>query len=144
MKKISIFLVIVLTIVAAIGFKYMSYKNEYNAIQKENKEFEEYKDKEVYGLEVGTMINKAVDKNTKNKIEKDNNGNFIQNDKNSIEIEIYITDNETTYKMETIYNDGTEQFVQYYGNIKFKCSKIEYHENTGIIKYMLFEQQETS
>ena len=81
MKKISIFLVIVLTIVAAIGFKYMSYKNEYNAIQKENKEFEEYKDKEVYGLEVGTMINKAVDKNTKNKIEKDNNGNFIQNDK---------------------------------------------------------------
>ena len=127
MKKISIFLVIVLIIVAAIGFKYMSYKNEYNAIQKENKEFEEYKDKEVYGLEVGTMINKAVDKNTKNKIEKDNNGNFIQNDKNSIEIEIYITDNETTYKMETIYNAGTEQFVQYYGNIKFKCSKIEYH-----------------
>ena len=102
MRKISIFLVIVLTIVAAIGFKYMSYKNEYNAIQKENKEFEEYKDKEVYGLEVGTMINKAVDKNTKNKIEKDNNGNFIQNDKNSIEIEIYITDNETTYKMETL------------------------------------------
>ena len=144
MKKISIFLVIVLTIVAAIGFKYMSYKNEYNAIQKENKEFEEYKDKEVYGLEVGTMNNKAVDKNTKNKIEKDNNGNFIQNDKNSIEIEIYITDNETTYKMETIYNAGTEQFVQYYGNIKFKCSKIEYHENTGRIKYMLFEQQETS
>lgn len=144
MRKISIFLVIVLTIVAVIGFKYMSYKNEYNAIQKENKEFEEYKDKEVYGLEVGTMINKAVDKNTKNKIEKDNNGNFIQNDKNSIEIEIYITDNETTYKMETIYNAGTEQFVQYYGNIKFKCSKIEYHENTGRIKYMLFEQQETS
>ena len=30
MRKISIFLVIVLTIVAAIGFKYMSYKNEYN------------------------------------------------------------------------------------------------------------------
>lgn len=144
MKKISIFLVIVLIIVAAVGFKYMSYKNEYNAIQKENKEFEEYKDKEVYGLEVGTMINKAVDKNTKNKIEKDNNGKFIQNDKNSIEIEIYITDNETTYKMETIYNAGTEQFVQYYGSIKFKCSKIEYHENTGRIKYMLFEQQETS
>lgn len=144
MKKISIFLVIVLIIAAAVGFKYMSYKNEYNAIQKENKEFEEYKDKEVYGLEVGTMINKAVDKNTKNKIEKDNNGKFIQNDKNSIEIEIYITDNETTYKMETIYNAGTEQFVQYYGSIKFKCSKIEYHENTGRIKYMLFEQQETS
>ena len=144
MKKIFIFLMTVLVIIAIIGVKYISYKNEKNLIQSENAEFEDYKDKEVYGLEVGTMINKAVDKNTKNKIEKDNNGNFIQNDKNSIEIEIYITDNETTYKMETIYNAGTEQFVQYYGNIKFKCSKIEYHENTGRIKYMLFEQQETS
>ena len=144
MKKIVIFLAIVLICVAIVGFKYISYKNEYNIIQNENAEFEEYKDKEVYGLNVGTMINKAVDKNTKNKIEKDDNGNFIQNDSNSIEIEIYMTDNETTYKMETIYNAGTEQFVQYYGNIKFKCSKIEYHEDTGRIKYMLFEQQEIS
>ena len=144
MKKIFIFLAIVLVIVAIVSFQYISYKNEYNIIQNENAEFEEYKDKEVYGLNVGTMINKAVDKNTKNKIEKDDNGNFIQNDSNSIEIEIYMTDNETTYKMETIYNSGTEQFVQYYGNIKFKCSKIEYHEDTGRIKYMLFEQQETS
>lgn len=144
MKKIFIFLAIVLVIVAIVSFQYISYKNEYNIIQNENAEFEEYKDKEVYGLNVGTMINKVVDKNTKNKIEKDDNGNFIQNDSNSIEIEIYMTDNETTYKMETIYNAGTEQFVQYYGNIKFKCSKIEYHEDTGRIKYMLFEQQETS
>ena len=144
MKKIFIFLAIVLVIVAIVSFQYISYKNEYNIIQNENAEFEEYKDKEVYGLNVGTMINKVVDKNTKNKIEKDDNGNFIQNDSNSIEIEIYMTDNETTYKMETIYNAGTEQFVQYYGNIKFKCSKIEYHEKTGKIKYLLFEQQEIS
>ena len=144
MKKIFIFLAIVLVIVAIVSFQYISYKNEYNIIQNENAEFEEYKDKEVYGLNVGTMINKAVDKNTKNKIEKDDNGNFIQNDSNSIEIEIYMTDNETTYKMETIYNSGTEQFVQYYGNIKFKCSKIEYHKNTGKIKYILFEQLQTS
>ena len=51
---------------------------------------------------------------------------------------------ETTYKMEAFYNAGTEQFIQYYGNIKFKCSKIEYHENTGRIKYILFEQVQTS
>lgn len=144
MKKIFIFSVILLIIVAIVGIRYVSYKNEYNIVQSENAEFEQYKDKEVYGLSVATMMNKAVDRNTKNKIEKDANGNFIQNDSNSIEIEIYMTDNETTYKMETIYNAGTEQFVQYYGNIKFKCSKIEYHKDTGRIKYMLFEQQETS
>ena len=144
MKKIFIFIIIVLVVVAIVGFKYISYKNEYKIIQNENAEFEQYKDKEVYGLTVGTIINKAIDKNTKNKIEKDNDGNFIQNDENSIEIEIYMADNETTYKMETIYNGGTEQFVQYYRDIKFKCSKVEYHKKTGRIKYILFEQQENS
>ena len=144
MKKIFIFLAFVLVIIAIVGFRYVMYKNEYNVIQSENAEFEEYKDKEINGLSVASMINKAVDKNTKNKIEKAENGNFIPNNENSIEIEVYMSDNETIYKMETFYNAGIEQFVQYYGNIKFKCSKIEYHKNTGRIKYILFEQQETS
>ena len=146
MKKIFVFLIVILVIVSVIGFKYISYKNEYNIIQKENAEFDEYKDKEVVGLTVGTIINKAVDKNTKNKIEKDDNGNFIQNDKNSIKVEVHMIESDKEYElqMEQIYKSGTEQFVQYYGNVKFKCSKIEYHEKTGRIKYILFEQQETS
>ena len=146
MKKIFIFVVVILIIIAAIGIKYISYKNEYNIIQNENAEFEEYKDKEVYGLSVGTIINKAVDKNIKNKIEKDNNGKFIQNDENSIEVEVYIAEDEKKYElqMEQIYNAGTEQFVQYYGNTKFKCTKIEYHKKTGRVKYILFEQEENS
>ena len=146
MKKMFIFIIIILIIVAIVGIKYVSYKNEYRIIQNENSEFEEYKDKEVYGLTVGTIINKAIDKNTKNKVEKDNDGNFIQNDENSIKIELHMKENDKDYElqMEQIYNAGTEQFVQYYGNIKFKCSKIEYHEKTGRIKYILFEQQETS
>lgn len=143
MKKLFIFLTIVLVIVAIIGFKYISYKNEYNMIQSENAEFEKYKDEEVYGLTVGTVINKAIDYNTKNKIEKSDNGEFVQNDENSIKIELHMIENEKEYElqMEKIYNAGTEQFVQYYGNIKFKCSKIEYHKKTGRVKYILFEQQ---
>lgn len=143
MKKIFIFTIIVLIAVAIVGFKYISYKNEYKIIQNENAEFEQYEDKEVYGLTVGTIINKAIDKNTKNKIEKDNNGNFIQNDENSIKVEVHMIEDDKNYEiqMEQIYNAGTEQFVQYYSNIKFKCSKIEYHEKTGRIKYILFEQQ---
>lgn len=144
MKKIFIFLAIVVIIVAIVGVRYISYKSEYNAVRRENADFEKYKDQEVYGLDVASIMNKAVDKNTKNKIEKDDNGNFIQNDENSIEIEIYMSDNETTYKMENIYDAGTEQFVQYYGKIKFKCSNIEYHKKTGRIKYILFEQQPIS
>ena len=144
MKKGFICFSIVVIIVAIVGYRYISYKNEVKTIESEKTDFDKYKDQEVYGLEVASMINKAIDKNTKNKIEKDEQGNFIQNDENSIEIEIYMTDNETTYKMETIYNGGTEQFVQYYRDIKFKCSKVEYHKKTGRIKYILFEQQENS
>ena len=140
MKKIFIILAIIIIIVCIIAVRYYSYKVDYNMIIEENAEYEQYKDKEIYGIDLGTIINKTVDKNIKNGIEKDEKGIFKQNDENSIEIEIYINDNETTYKMETFYNSGVEQFVQYYGNIKFKCSKIEYHEKTGRIKYLLFEQ----
>lgn len=145
MKKLSIFFAILLVIIAIIGFKYVSYRVEYTAIKQDNAEYEKYKEKEeLSGLDIATIINKTIDKNTKNKIEKDDKGMFIPNDKNSIEVEIYMLDNETTYKMETIYNGGTEQFIRYYANQKFKCSKIEYHKNTGRIKYILFEQIQTS
>ena len=143
-KTLLILIALVIVIVCIIGIKYYSYMMEYNNVIKENEEYEKYKDQEVYGIDLATLINKAVDKNEKNNIPKDDKNLYIQNDENSIEIEIYIEDNETTYKMEVFYNSGTEQFIQYYGNIKFKCSKIEYHEKTGKIKYILFEQIQTS
>ena len=106
----------------------------------ENSEYEQYTNKEINGLDVASLINKSVDKNTRNKIKKDDQGMFIPNDENSIQIEVYMKDTEITYKMETIYNKGTEQFVQYCGDVKFKCSKIEYHNKTKKISYILFEQ----
>ena len=143
-KTILMFFLIAIIVIVAIFINYSVYKIQYDNIVKENAEFEQYKDREIYGIELGTLINKAIDKNTKNEIEKDDKGRFIQNDENSIEIEIYMLDNDTTYKMETLYNAGTEEFVQHYRNIKFKCSKIEYHQNTGRVKYLYFEQIQTS
>lgn len=143
-KTILVLFTIIIIVVTITIVKYSSYKNEYNSVLKENAEIEQYTKKEIYGLELGTLINRVVDKNTKNKIEQDKNGVFIANQENSIHIEIYMSDNEQTYKMETFYNAGIQQFIQYYGNIKFKCSKIEYHKNTGKIKYLLFEQIVTS
>ena len=144
MKKLIIFFILVGIIIAVVSFNYLCYNINRENILQENSYFEQYKDIEINGLDVATLINKAVDNNTKNKVEKDENGNFISNDENSLQLEIYMLDNEKTYKMETIYDGGTEQFVQYYGNIKFKCSKIEYHQKTGRVKYLFFEQIETS
>ena len=140
MKKICVFLIIVVIIVCIILFQYNSYKRDKNAIISENSEFEQYINKEIYGIDLATIINKSIDKNEKNKVKKDKDGLFIENDENSIKVEIYIKENETTYKMEQIYKQGTEQFVQFFINEKFKCSKVEYHSKTNRIKYMLFEQ----
>lgn len=140
MKKIVIFFIFIIFIVGFIGIKYYNYKINYNTISKINSEYEQYFDKEIEGIELATLINKTIDKNKKNDVQASENGQFIQNDKNSIKIEIYVKDNETTYQMETIYKGGTENFVEYYGNIKFKCIKKEYHNKTKQIKYMLFEQ----
>lgn len=145
MKKLTIVLFVIVTIIIAIiCLSYSSYKMQYNQVIKENAQIEEYTKNEIYGTELGTLINKVIDKNTKNQIEKDNNGVFISNEENSIKIEIYMEDNEQLYEMETFYNAGMEKFIQYYGNIQFKCSKIEYHKKTGKIKYLLFEQHVTS
>jgi len=141
MKKLVIVLLVIITIIVAIiCLNYSLYKMQYNQVINENAQIEEYTEKQIYGIELGTLINKVIDKNTKNKIEKDSNEVFIVNEENSIKVEIYIKDNEQTYEMETFYNSGMQNFIKYYGTIQFKCSKIEYHQKTGKIKYLLFEQ----
>ena len=74
-------------------------------------------------------------------IKKDENGRYIQNNINSINIEVKITEfnEEQIYAMETLYDGGMSNFVKYYGQIKFKCSKVEYNDNKKI-KYIMLEQ----
>lgn len=141
MKKIVILLVLVIIIVAGISYTYLKYETNLKIAQKENFQYENYFEKEVQGSDVATVINKAIDSNTKNEVQKDSKGLYIDNEQNSIKIDIKFTDNDTTYNMETIYSGGTDKFVQYYSEIKFKCTKIEYHQKTNRIKYMLFEQK---
>ena len=89
MKKIIIFFAIVVMIVCTITFQINSKIQEKNQIESENYEFSQYFDKEIYGIDLASIINKAVDTNIKNKVEKNEQGYFINNDKNSIQIEIY-------------------------------------------------------
>ena len=86
------------------------------------------------------LINKAIDDNTKNEITKNNKGKYIENETNSIRIDIKFTDDDSIHTMEEIYLGGIDIFVQYYNQIKFKCTKIEYHQTTHKVKYMFFEQ----
>lgn len=140
MKKFTIFLAITVIIICGIYGIYINYKAIYNTSKKSNYEYQKYLNKEVYGSDLMTVINKAIDNNEFNNVEKNNKGYYNDNNQNSINIEIKMLDNDSTYKMETIYNSGIQNFLKYYSGIKFKCTNIKYHENTNKVKYMLFEQ----
>lgn len=140
MKKIIIFFAIIIIIICGISYLYLNYKANYNISKKANLEFENYLNEEITGTDLASVINRVVDNNTKNEVEKNNKGIYLNNEKDSINIEIKMMDNDSIYQMETIYNGGIENFVKYYGKIKFKCIDIKYHNSTNKVRYMLFEQ----
>ena len=139
MKKLAIIFLIGVILIVGISYMYLNYKASYNEARKTNYQFESYYEKEFYGADVVTLINKAYDNNLTSGVEMDKNGIFIENDTNSIKIDVKIIDNDTLYNMETLYIGGMDKFVENYNGIKFKCTKIEYHPNRKI-KYMLIEQ----
>lgn len=140
-KTIIIFVVLLMIIFSTIGFL-TNIQSQKKQIQKENIEYEYYLNKEIYGVDVATIINKAIESNKKNKVETDANNYYIDNKENSIKIELKMITIEKTYQMEEIANNDITNFVKYFNIIKFKCSKIEYHSKTGRVSKITFEQIE--
>lgn len=140
MKKFIVLFSIVITIVTVVAFNYINYTNNQNEVKRYNLEFSKNYQKEIYGIDLTTMINRVINNNEKNNVEKDQHGKYINNNMDSISIDIKMIDLDRVFTMEELYNGGIEQFVQYYSNIQFKCTKIEYHKKTGKISYMYFEQ----
>lgn len=141
MKKILIcILSIFLVIICIVGYSVYT-KNENTAqISVDNKTYESYYNKEVLGTDIISIINKATDSNEKNEVELGKDGNYIENDKNSIRIEIKFQELDKVITMERINSVGIEKFWSNYGALSFKCTKIDYHEKTHRVKYMYFEE----
>ena len=68
------------------------------------------------------------------------NGNYIEDEKNSIRIEIKFKELDKVITMERINNVGIEKFWSNYGALSIKCTKIEYHGKNHRVKYMYFEE----
>ena len=122
-KTILLILAILAIIIATISYLYMTNKANYEMAQKQNVQYESYYQQEIYGPDLATLINKAVDDNNKNNVEKTKKGKYIENTTNSINIDIKFTDDNTIHAMEEIYNGGISTFIQYYNQIKFKCTR---------------------
>lgn len=138
---ILILTMLIIILFYAIG-AYVDSKNLMTQIKTENQEYEQYLGKIVYGTDVATVINKAVDQNEKNKIQKDEKGYYIENNTNSIKIDIKMITIKKTFYMEQFYNNDITQFVENFNLVDFKCSEIQYHEQTGKVKKIVFEQLE--
>ena len=132
---VILFIIICITCIFLINLKIQSQE-----IKRENAEFEIFLNKEVLGTDVASLISKAVDKNEKNNIQKDDRKYYIDNDENSIKIDLKMTTIEKTYPMEEIYNNNITEFVKNFNSIKFKCTSIEYHKKTGKISRITFEE----
>lgn len=145
MKRIVIILgIIIISLVLIISVSLIENNKNVLNIKSYNKQYEEYYQKVIYGTDVITLINKATDQNLKNEIAKDEKGYFIENNINSIKIEIkLLSDGKLiTYQMETLNNVGIEGFIRNFNLIKFKCIDIHYHKNTKRVRKIIFEQIE--
>ena len=108
--------------------------------QKNNKIYEDFLNQEVLGTDIASLMNKIEDHNNKNSVSKTNNGVYKSNNDNSINLEIKFLELEEIITFEKIEQMGIKNFVKNFGSFSFKCTKIEYHKNTGNVKYMYFEQ----
>lgn len=141
-QSLLIILAIIFIVICIVSGTIINFRAENKEINKYNLEYEKYLNKEILGTEIATLISKVIDQNERNNIQKDENGYYINNNQNSIKIDLKMVTIEKTYPMETIYNNQITNFVQNFNQIKFKCTKIEYHEQTRKISKLIFEELE--
>ena len=143
MKKNFAILIVVLIVVAIVVFvKFKNLQMDKQEIAKFNSQYELYNADDLNGLDITTVINKAISNNEKYELQKDENGYYILDDEYSVEILVKMYINEKTYPMERIESLGMSSFAAYFGEVGFKCTDVKYHEKTGRIASMIFEATE--
>ena len=135
MKKAIIGIILATVVIVAIfGTWYNKNMQELKDIKKFNEGFKEYIDKEITGVDLTTVLNKAIENNNKNKIEKNSDGTYIEDDNNSIKILVKPTKDGKYYPMEAFEKVGMMDFTKNFGGLVFKSVKVEYHLNGRISK----------
>lgn len=142
-KGIIILIILAIVVITSLTLVISRYTAERNEINKFNLEYEQYKDKTIYGTNIGSLINYAINNNEKYNIEKNEDGVYIDDDKYCMRIEIKMLSSEDeekiiTYAMETISSLGMERFVKNFNVLEFKCIDINYN-SYGRVNKLIFE-----
>ena len=141
-NKILLILIIFMAILAGISYVIYNYRINLQEVQKINNEFKSYSETQMLGTELVSIMNRVQDINSKNQIEKDNNGLYIENEENSIKLYIKLKyeDDYSVLEVEKILKNGIENFIKNYSTASFKCEEITYHEKTGNVKSLTFTE----
>ena len=140
MKKILIGILIVLLIIgAAIGYS-INNKMKNKDIDSYNNSYEDYLNMDIRGATLLSLMNRAIDQNEKNSIEKNVDGEYIENDVDSLKVYIKFIDRDTIFTFEKINSLGMDLFAQNFSANLFRCYKIDYHESTNQVSRMYFEE----
>ena len=150
MKKQFIFIIMILIIaIIFVTLYFLSYRADQNEIKKYNLNYEKYQDKTIYGTDVGSIINFAINNNEMYEIEKSENGKYLDDDIYCVRIEVIIPTQdeegnieENIYDMETINKLGTDRFVQNFNLYEFEIKKINYNSK-GRVNYIEIQNIET-
>jgi len=143
-KSIIIGALVLISIISVIVINISSNNTKRNEAAKFNLGFEGYKDKTLHGADILTIINKAIDNNKEHRIEKDENGNYINDDKFCVKIELILLtldkDNEikeVTYPMETLEKAGLDGFISGFSLTDFRLEKIDYNSENRVSKILV-------
>lgn len=144
-KSVLLICVILIVIIIICSVGIWSNIKKVKVQRQANIEYEKYLDKDLYGTDVATILNKATNENKQNNLEKQDE-KYIDNNINSILIDLVMITNEKkektkSYRMETIEKVGINEFIKNFNTAKFKITKMEYHKQTGKIKYIEISQQ---
>lgn len=142
MKKTLVIILIIFLIILAIVSYYVYNTRRIETLAKQmNKTYEPYKDTEILGTTLISLINKAVDDNEKNEVKKlENSILYEDNGKDSIIITVKFLLQDEIVRMEQMAEKSSESFVSAFSSAYFKCTNIEYHKETGQVKSMYFEE----
>lgn len=142
MKKQFLIIITILLILAIIAGMYViQIRIKQTTSNQNNKFYEQYKDVEISGRTLISIMHKAIDSNEQNEVDKlQDNIHYEENSKNSIKITVKFSEMENTISMEDIVAKGSENFVKFFATANFKCTDTQYHSETNFIKSMHFEQ----
>lgn len=138
-RNFFIILTILLIISAIVGCTVYNYRRTQANIAQYNKQYESWYNKQILGTDFISIINKTIDNNEKNDIQKDENNIYIEDNEKSVKIYVKFLESDNIFDMEAISNNEIENFIQNYATFSFKCTKIDYHKN-GNVKSLFFEE----